>query len=70
MVIDRRVFIAGAALVAVTPALRSLPPEVAEPESDMIQPAFVISGWSVQDESSPDDQVWMRVGYGWRTAWR
>lgn len=70
MMVDRRVFVAGAAAVAVTPALRLLPPAVAAPALNAVQPVFMIDGWSVQDDGSPDNQVWMRVGHGWRTAWR
>ena len=29
----------------------------------------MISGWSVPDDSNVD-QVWMRIGHGWKTAWR
>jgi hypothetical protein len=70
MIVDRRVFVAGAALAALMPALRLLPSEAAVPESVAIQqPALMISGWSVENGSA-DDQIWMRVGLGWRTAWR
>jgi hypothetical protein len=71
MMIDRRVFVAGAGLVAVMPALRVLPADAAVPAvNDVIQPVFMISGWSQQGDTDPDNQVWMRVGHGWRTAWR
>ena len=44
--------------------------EAAVPESGLAQqPALMISGWSVENGSC-DNQVWMRVGLGWRTAWR
>jgi len=70
MIVDRRVFVAGAALAAFTPALRLLPSEAAVPESGAIrQTALMISGWS-PESGSVDNQVWMRVGLGWRTAWR
>ncbi|MEH2515668.1 hypothetical protein V1279_001241 [Bradyrhizobium sp. AZCC 1610] len=70
MIVDRRVFVVGAALAAFTPALRVLPSEAAVPEAGAIQqPALMISGWSVRD-SSADNQIWMRVGLGWKTAWR
>jgi len=47
-----------------------LPSEAAAPESVAIQqPAFMISGWSAET-ASLDNQIWMRVGLGWRTAWR
>jgi hypothetical protein len=29
----------------------------------------MISGWSAET-ASLDNQIWMRVGLGWRTAWR
>ena len=70
MMVDRRVFVAGAAAVAVTPALRLLLPDVAVPALNVVSPVFMIDGWSVQGDGSPDDQVWMRVGHAWRTAWR
>ena len=70
MIVDRRVFVAGAALAAITPALRILPIEAAVPQSAAIlQPAFVISGWS-EDVGIVENQIWLRVGVGWRTAWR
>ena len=70
MMVDRRVFVAGAALAAFTPALRILPSEAAVPGSEAIQQvALMISGWSVE-HGSFDNQVWMRVGLGWKTAWR
>jgi len=64
MIVDRRVFVAGAALVAVAPALRLLPADAA-----IQQPAFMISGWS-EEVGSVDNQVWLRVGLGWKSAWR
>ncbi|MFG3592480.1 hypothetical protein [Bradyrhizobium sp. RDI18] len=70
MIVDRRVFVAGAALVAFAPALRILPAEAAVPESAATErPAFMISGWS-EEVGSVDNQDWLRVGLGWRTAWR
>jgi hypothetical protein len=70
MIVDRRVFVAGAALAAFAPALRLLPSEAAVPAAAAVeQPALMISGWSVVD-ASVGDQVWMRVGPGWKTAWR
>ena len=70
MIVDRRVFVAGAALASLTPALRLLPPEAAALDSGVIQqPVLMISGWSVE-RGSVENQVWMRVGLGWRTAWR
>ena len=60
MIVDRRVFVAGAALAAFTPAFRILPSEAAVPKSSAIQkPVLMISGWSVEN-GSVDSQVWMR----------
>ena len=70
MIVDRRAFVAGGVLAAFAPALRLLPSDVAAAETLAIQPAvLMISGWSVPDETNLD-QVWMRVGHGWKTAWR
>ena len=70
MNVDRRVFVAGAALAAFTPTLRILPSEAAVPVGVAVrQPALMISGWSVVG-ASLDDQIWINVGHGWKTAWR
>jgi hypothetical protein len=70
MIVDRRVFVAGAAVAAIAPVLRILPAEAAVPDTAAIeQPAFMISGWS-EEVGSADNQVWLRVGLGWKTAWR
>ena len=71
MIIDRRVFVAGAAVAAFSPALPLLASDVAVPELRVVQPpVFMISGWSKADDGSTGDEIWMRVGHGWRTAWR
>jgi hypothetical protein len=71
MIVDRRVFVAGAAIAAIAPALQVLPAEAAVPAlNDVIQPVFMISGWSRQDDPNPDDQLWLRIDHGWRIAWR
>jgi hypothetical protein len=71
MIVDRRVFVAGAAVAAFSPALRLLASDVAVPELNAIlPPEFRISGWSAEADGSTGDEVWMRVGHGWRTAWR
>jgi len=67
MMIDRRVFVAGTALVAAAPAFRLIPMDAAASVADAV-PVLVIDGWSTPDDSG--GQVWMRVGHGWRTAWR
>ena len=71
MIVDRRIFLAGVALAAVTPAIQLLPSGFAEPELNEFEPpVFKISGWSPADVLNPDNQLWMRVGLGWRTTWR
>jgi hypothetical protein len=71
MIIDRRAFVAGAAVAAFSPALPLLASDVAVPELNAVQPTvFMISGWSSEADGSSTDEIWMRVGYGWRTAWR
>jgi hypothetical protein len=70
MMVDRRAFVAGAALLAVAPACGPLPPEAAANVADVGPPVLMIDGWSVQDDSDPGNQVWIKIGHGWRTAWR
>jgi hypothetical protein len=71
MMVDRRSFVAGAGLAVIAPALPLLPPNLIAPTAvEMISPALLIDGWSVQGDASADNQVWIRVGHGWRTAWR
>ena len=70
MIIDRRVFVAGAAVAACSPALRLLASDVAVPElGTALPPVFMISGWSTEADGA-GDEIWIRVGHGWRTAWR
>ena len=70
MMIDRRTFVAGTALVAVAPACGLLPLGAAAQPTDAIQPVLMIDGWSAEDDGDPGNQIWMKVGHGWRTAWR
>jgi hypothetical protein len=70
MMIDRRDFIAGATLVAVAPALGLLPSQPPALAANVGPVVFMIEGWSVQDDNGTADQVWIRVGHSWRTAWR
>lgn len=70
MLIDRRAFVAGTTLAAVTPALPAFLLDVAAPVPDVSRPCLAIHGWSTDVCDSPDDKVWLRVAHGWRTAWR
>ena len=69
MRIDRRAFVAGTALVVVAPAFRLVPMDAAARVADPV-PVLMIDGWSAPDDGDPAYQIWMRVGHGWRTAWR
>jgi hypothetical protein len=68
MIIDRRAFIAGTTLVAFAPVLEFLPVRVSPLAADASRPVFMIDGWSVPSDSA--DEMWIRVGRSWRTAWR
>jgi hypothetical protein len=70
MMIDRRTFIVGTSLAAVAPtsALSLMQLPSAAPTAGEV--VLMIDGWSVQSEAGPGDQVWVRIGQGWRAAWR
>lgn len=66
--IDRRAFVAGTALLAVAPAVGFLPTTLSASAANANNLVFKIEGWSVPSDSA--DEVWIRVGRSWRTAWR
>lgn len=68
--IDRRTFVLGAGLAAVTPAVALSLPQPSRARATVIAPVLMVAGWSNPDDSDPESQVWLRVGHGWRTAWR
>jgi hypothetical protein len=68
MTIDRRAFVAGTTLVAFGSAIGFLPTALATPAANTNDLVFKIEGWSDSDDSA--DEVWIRVGRSWRTAWR
>jgi hypothetical protein len=70
MTIDRRAFVVGTAVVAVSPALHLFPVEAASAASAVNSTVFMIEGWSIPDEGRAANQVWLRVGRSWRTEWR
>lgn len=70
MMIDRRTFVAGAASIALAPALDLLPVPPPTPETPAGQLVLMIDGWSVPTENSTSDAVWIRIGHTWRTVWR
>jgi hypothetical protein len=70
MMIDRRAFVAGAALVAAAPtrALSTLSFPVRA--STMRPVVFMIDGWNVENDDENVEEVRIKVSRGWRTAWR
>lgn len=70
MMIDRRAFVAGTAFVAFAPALEFLPAPPSPPPASASRLVFMIDGWSVPGDGDGSDEVWLRVGRSWRTAWR
>ena len=74
MTIDRRVFAAGTALVAiapvVAPAFELLSPPLPPHAARIGSVVFMIDGWSSRDDSVTADQLWIRVDRSWRAAWR
>lgn len=69
MTINRRTFIAGAAVTALTPALQLTPTQLAIPIEAADRLIFLIEGWSVPDNPA-DDVVSIRIDRYWRTVWR
>ena len=70
MMIDRRNFVTGAALVAVAPTLRLPPASPPTVATGLSHPVMMIEGWSVSDERSSAAATWIRVDRSWRIAWR
>lgn len=68
MTIDRRAFVAGAALVAFAPTVGFLPASLSTSAANANELVVKIEGWSVPNDNA--DAVWIRVGRSWRTAWR
>jgi hypothetical protein len=70
MMIDRRNFVTGAALVAAAPTLNLFPVSPPARATELSHPVMMIEGWSDPDESNPAALIWIRVDRLWRTAWR
>jgi hypothetical protein len=70
MTIDRRTFVAGAALAVVAP-ITDLPARPSAPLAAGTRRVVVlIDGWSVASDDETADRVWIRIDRGWRTSWR
>ena len=78
MMIDRRGFLARMALATAAPVLGALRAQATPIAATQATPiaadvscvAFMIDGWSIQDDSASGDRVWIRIDRSWRTAWR
>ena len=70
MMIDRRKFVSGTALVAVAPTLSLLPVALPTPAAETNRLVMKIDGWSTLGQRGTDEEVWIRVNQSWRTAWR
>jgi hypothetical protein len=70
MMIDRRNFIAGAAVVAVVPGLPVSQVPLREHATSLRYPAFMIEGWSAEAVNDAAGQVWITIDRSWRAAWR
>jgi hypothetical protein len=71
MTLDRRTFIVGTGIVAMTPAFEpwvlSAAPALT---ADVHQVEFMIEGWSLDDGSTAPNRVWITLDRSWRAAWR
>lgn len=70
MMVDRRSFVSGTALLALTPVLNLLPAVIPTPAAEATRLVMKIDGWSVPDQSRAGEEVWIRLDRSWRTAWR
>ena len=70
MMIDRRKFVSGTALVAVAPTLSLLPVALPTPAAETNRLVMKIYGWSTPGQRGTDEEVWITVDRSWRTAWR
>jgi hypothetical protein len=82
MIIDRRKFIQGSALVASTSVLATLIPRSLAPQMQCVRSeesadaavespvVFKIDGWNLDDERPEENEMLIRINQSWRTAWR
>ena len=70
MTVDRRTFVAGVTLLTVAPTLQLLPVPSSAAAANARRIVFMVDGWSIPGDSDSADEVWIRVGRSWRTAWR
>lgn len=70
MMIDRRTFVSGTAVLAVAPALNLAPVLLQERKGQARQLVIKIEGWNEPRRSGADEEVWISLDRSWRTAWR
>ncbi len=70
MTVDRRTFVAGVTLLTVAPTLQLLPVPSSAAAANARRIVFMVDGWNIPGDSDSADEVWIRVGRSWRTAWR
>ena len=70
MMINRRAVVAGVALTVIAPIPDSSARQPSAPAGGANRVVFRIDGWSRHDADANVDEAWIRIGHGWRTAWR
>jgi len=70
MMIDRREFVAGTALLSVSPHLALSATPVSPIAATANRVAFMIQGWSAPNDDESTDQYWISISPRWRTTWR
>lgn len=70
MMIYRRTFMGGAALIAVAPLAEFLVQPVSLPADKISRIGFLIEGWTRPTADGNADHVSIRISSGWRTSWR
>jgi hypothetical protein len=70
MLIDRRAFVAGAALLGATPTFKMSFASLPAAAMGVNSPVFLIDGWSAERDGSAADRPWIAVSRSWRAAWR
>lgn len=68
--IDRRAFVAGATLAPFFPVCELAAQVSASTAAAESRVVFMIDGWSEPNDDEAMDQVWIKIGHGWRTPWR
>jgi hypothetical protein len=71
MIIDRRKFIQGSALVAsLAPQMQCVRSEESADAAVESPVVFKIDGWNLDDERPEENEMLIRINQSWRTAWR